>query len=420
MSVDHCRRRARRVGGRLPLLVAAVGCLAVQARANPAPPYETLVDQAVSAPSLLEASATVDAAEARVRQAGARPNPEVSIEVENAFGSGPFSGLSGAETTVSLSQDLELFGRRDARVGVARAERNVAEARRLAARAELPARIALAYAEAEAAERRALLARESLDLTVADARAALVLVEVGREPLLRGIQAEAEAAQARAAYDEAVADREAAFARLTAVAASPLPLTSIPVGLLDRVPTPVSRGGPITTIALVTLEAEVAAAEQRIRVEQLRGRPNVRATAGVRRLEEERAFALLGGVSVQLPLFDQNRGNVAAAAADLRAVQARLQAARLDAEADLAGARARLAASASRVSAADTAVTSAAEAYRLTRIGFDEGRLSALELRSARSGLVQARTTAIAGRLSRTRAEAEIARLEGRRPFESR
>ena len=49
-------------------------------------------------------------------------------------------------------------------------------------------RLALVYAEAEAAQRRATLAEEALNLTVADARAALVLVEEGREPVLRGIQ----------------------------------------------------------------------------------------------------------------------------------------------------------------------------------------------------------------------------------------
>ncbi len=418
MALVHHRRRAHRAWERLPLLAATLGsCVALQAHAQPAPPYEQLVEQSAAAPAVAEADALVDAAEARLRQAGVRPNPELSVEVEDAFGSGPFDGVSSAETTVSVSQDLELFGRRGARVEVARAEQGVAEARRRAARLELPARIAVAYAEAEAAQDRAELAREALDLALADARSALALVEAGREPLLRGIQGEAEAAAARAVYDEATAERAAAFARLTAVTASPGPISSVAVSLLDRAPSAVVRDGALATTAVLTLEAERAAAERRIRVEQLRGRPNVRATAGVRRYEAEDAVALLGGISVQLPLFDQNRGNVAAAAAELRAVEARLQAARLEAEADYAAARARLSASASRVSAADAGVTSAAEAYRLTRIGFDEGRLSAPELRSARGTLVQARTAAINARLSRTRAEADLARLEGRRPF---
>ncbi len=417
MTLDHNPRRLQRA-----CAVALYGAFVWSAaapglHAEPAPPYETLVEQAAASPAAAEAGALLDAAEARLRQAGVRPNPELSVEIENALGTRPFDGVSAAETTVALSQDLELFGRRRARVDVARAERGVAAARQQAARVELPARIALAYAEAEAADRRAELAREALDLALADARSALALVEAGREPLLRGIQGEAEAGAARAAYDEARAERDAAFARLTAVSVSPAPITSIPVSLIDRTPPPRSTMATATSAGVLTLEAERAAAERRIRVEQLRGRPNVRASAGVRRFEAENAFALVGGVSVQLPLFDQNRGNVAAAAAELRAVEARLLAARLDAEAEQAAARSRLAASASRVSASDAGAAAAAEAYRLTRIGFEEGRLSALELRSARGAVVQARTAAIQARLSRTRAEADLARLEGRRPF---
>jgi cobalt-zinc-cadmium efflux system outer membrane protein len=85
------------------------------------------------------------------------------------------------------------------------------------------------------------LAEEALTLAVADARAALALVEEGREPLLRGIQAESEAAAARASLDEAKAERDAAFARLSAVAMLPTPATSIEAGLLDAPTTPSAR-----------------------------------------------------------------------------------------------------------------------------------------------------------------------------------
>ena len=52
------------------------------------------------------------------------------IEAENAFGTGPFQGYDNAETTLSLTQDLELWGRRGARVEVARAEAGTAALRR--------------------------------------------------------------------------------------------------------------------------------------------------------------------------------------------------------------------------------------------------------------------------------------------------
>jgi cobalt-zinc-cadmium efflux system outer membrane protein len=402
----------------------AVGCawaafaalLAGPAWADPAPAFEILLAQIGLTPSAVEADALLDAAEARVRQARVRPNPTLGLEAENAFGSGSFNGYGNAETTLSLSQNLELWGRRGARVGAARAEADTASLRQDQARVEAAARLALAYSEAEAAQRRYDLAHEALAVTIADTRAALILVAEGREPMLRGIQGESEAAAARASLDEAEAERDAAFARLTAVALSTTPLTSIEVSLIDRIPA--NPANPTSAAPQVRVaEAERAAAESRITVERVRAEPDVTASIGVRRYEGEDATALTFGLSLPLPLFDRNRGNIEAAQADFRAADARLTGARQDAEAARNAAQARLRASTSRVSAADAGVTAGEEAYRLSRIGFDAGRISQLELRSSRSALISARNAAVDARLARVRAEIDLARLQGRAPF---
>ena len=402
----------------------AIGCAVVAiatavtgpAWGDPAPSFEALLERIGLTPTTVEADALLDAAEARVRQARVRPNPELGLEAENAFGSGPFSGYDNAETTLSLSQDLELWGRRGARVEVARAEAGTAGLRRNLATVEAAARLALVYAEAEAAQRRFLLAQEALSVTIADTRAALILVEEGREPLLRGIQGESEAAAARATLDEAEAERDAAFARLTAVAMLPTPVTSIDTSLIDRVPA-TAGVTPGETPQVRVAEAERAAAESRIEVERIRARPDVRASVGVRRYEAEDATALTFGLSMPLPLFDRNRGNIEAAQADFRAAEARLMGARQEAEADRNAAEARLRASVSRVTATDAGVTAAEEAYRLSRIGFEAGRISQLELRSSRAALIAARNAAVDARLARVRAEIDLARLQGRAPF---
>ena len=398
-------------------LAAFAAVLAGPAWADPAPAFADLLARLDQTPATLEAAALSDAAEARVRQALARPNPTIALDAENAFGTGPFSGYDNAETSLSISQDLELWGRRTARVNVARAEAGTTALQRDLAIIDAAGRLAQVYAEAEAAQRRAVLAEESLTLTIADARAALILVEEGREPLLRGIQAESEVAAARATHDEAQAERDAAFARLTAVALLPTPVTTIETSLLDL--SPANRfEAPTDAPSVRVAQAQRAAAERRIEVERIRSRPDINASVGVRRYEMEDATALTFGVSMPLPLFDRNRGNIDAAQADFRAADARLMGARQEAQADRAAARARLAASVSRVSAADAGVASAEEAYRLSRIGSEAGRISQLELRVTRSALISARTSAVDARLARVRAEIELARQDGRAPFQ--
>ncbi|MBB1177672.1 TolC family protein [Brevundimonas aurantiaca] len=406
-------RRPRLAVGLTATALAAA--LSAPAWADPAPAYADLLSRLGQTPSAAEAAALIDAAEARVRQSRVRPNPTAGLELENAFGSGPFSGIDNAETTLSLSQNLELWGRRGARVSVAEAEAATVGLRSRLALIDLAGRLALSYAEAETAERRADLAQEALDLNLADARAALKLVEEGREPLLRGIQGEAESAAARAAFDEASAERDAAFARLTVLAQLPTPVTSVPATLLDEAPARAPSATDPLTVQVA--EAEREAAERRIGVERIRARPDVTASVGVRRYEAEDATALTFGLSLPLPLFDRNRGNIDAAQADFRAADARVASARQDARADRLAAVARLDASASRVSAADAGVTAAEEAYRLSRIGFEAGRISQLELRATRAALISARNAALDARLARVRAEIDLARLEGRAPF---
>lgn len=397
-------------------LAAFAAVLASPAWADPAPSFAELLARLDQTPATLEAGALVDAAEARARQARVRPNPTLALDAENAFGSGPFSGYDNAETTLSITQDLELWGRRTARINAARADAGTASLRRDLAVVDAAGRLALVYADAEAAERRAMLAEETLSLTLADARAALVLVEEGREPLLRGIQGESEAAAARAGLDEAIAERDAAFARLTAVAMLIEPVTTIEASLLDLAPASALAPTDQTPTVRVA-EAERSAAESRIAVERTRSRPDVSASVGLRRYEAEDATALTFGLSLPLPLFDRNRGNIEAAQADFRAADARLMTARQEAQADRAAAQARLRASVSRVNAADAGVTSAEEAYRLSRIGFEAGRISQLELRATRTALVNARTAAVDARLARVRAEIDLARQDGRAPF---
>jgi cobalt-zinc-cadmium efflux system outer membrane protein len=409
------RRRPRLAVG---CALAALACaLAGPAFADPAPSYPELLARLDQTPAAAESGALVDAAEARVRQARVRPNPTLSLTGENLGGSGPYSGVDAADLSLSFSQALELWGRRPARVNVARAEAGTAALRRDLAMIDTAGRLALTYAEAEAAQRRATLAEEALSLALADARAALAMVEEGREPLLRGIQAESEAAAARASLDEARAEQNAAFARLSAVAMLPTPATSVSASLLDASATlsaPEIDDAPTVRVA----EAERTAAERRITVERINGRPDVTASVGVTRFGLEEETALTVGLSLPLPLFDRNRGNIDAARAEFRAAEARVMQARQDAGADRAAAVARLTASASRVSAADAGVASADEAYRLSRIGAEAGRISQLELRVTRTGLINARAAAVDARLARVRAEIDLARLDGRAPFQ--
>ena len=402
---------------RLAALLAAGGLTcAGPALAAPAPAFPDLLAAAAQAPLRAESQAQVAAAQGRLDQAGAWRNPELSLDVENFAGKGPMEGLDSAETTLSLSQTLELGGKRGARIDGARRDVDLARARDAQARADYAAALAVGYAEAEAAQLRADQARELLEAAQSDARAADLLVEAGKEARLRGLQAQADAQSAQAGLDQALAARDAAFGRLSAQAGSGDTYDSLTSSLLSA--DAAIDTEPVDTPAVLSAQAERDSAAARVRIEQLQSRPDLTVSAGVRRFAGDGSTAMVAGAALPLPLFDRNRGNIEAAQAEFRAADARLMSARQEAQADRAAAVARLAASVSRVSAADAGVTAAEEAYRLSRIGFEAGRISQVELRVTRTALVNARSAAVDARLARVRAEIDLARLDGRAPFQ--
>jgi cobalt-zinc-cadmium efflux system outer membrane protein len=394
------------------LALVPIGHVAAQT----APSYESLLSRLNQMPATVQGVALAEAAEARVQQARARPNPTVSIEAENAYGTGPYKGFSNADSIVTLSQPLEIWGQRGARVRAARAEAGAAGLRGDLMRSDAAGRLAATYAEAEAALRRYELASEALALIEQDAKAVAAMVSEGREPNLRGVQARSEVANAKASLDEAEAYRDAALARLAGVSLVDSPLTDIGESLLDRVPShPVAI--EVAPLAVRISQAEAEASGRLIDVERKRALPQLSASVAQTRFRQAGDQAYNVGISLSIPLFDRNRGAIQAAYAEQRAAEAVLEAQRRDSEAARLGAVASLKASNSRVRAADESVQAADEAYRLARIGFEAGRISQLELRSTRSTLIAARGSAVDARLSRVAAEIDLARLEGRAPF---
>ena len=404
------------VGLAVVVLAMVSPAWAMQAATDSAPTYESLIERLDAMPSTLEAQALSDAAQARAQQAAALPNPTLSYDRENFSGSGPYSGNRAAENTLAVNQPLELWGKRRARVQAAQAEALAADLRAGQQRWWSAGQLAQVYSAAEASERRYALATEALSLIEQDAQAVAALVREGREATLRSVQAQSEVESARATLDEARAIRDAAFARLSAWAMLPTPVATVGNSLLDREPKAslVQTNDPLS---VQVTQAELEAASRLVTVEKRRALPDVSAAVGLRRFEETGDDAMTAGITLTVPLFDRNRGGIRAAYADQRAAEARLTAQKQAAYADRLAAQATLEASNSRTRAADSGVAAAEEAYRLSRVGFDAGRISQLELRSSRAALIAARNAAVDARQARVMAEIDLALLEGRAPF---
>jgi len=398
--------------------IALAAALAVPAAANadPTPDFFTLLERAKTAPRIAAGAAEVAAAEARALQAEVAPNPSLSLEVENFGGKGQYKGMDASETTLSVGQLLELGGKREARIAAASLEAQAAKAQQASNTSDFAAELAVAYARAEASVELARLAGEAVTLAEGDAKTARSLVESGREAELRSVQAKAELARANAELVQAQAAEAAAFARLTSFVGSTTPFDSISSSLLLREPR-ASIAGAGSAPSVVVAQAESRAASARVSVEERRWIPDVTITGGVRSFASTDETAVVAGLSIPLPLFDQNKGASAAARSDALAASLRLERARSEADAERRAALAELAAAGQFLAAQLDIEQASAEAYRLSQVGYEAGRVPLLELASARRSLIETRRQTINIRLARVAAEAEAARVTGRLPF---
>ena len=140
----------------LAALLAAPLC-AVSAQAQSMSPFagddvltldEALANAHAATPLTQAAEAGVWAAQAGRTVAALRPNPSISVDTENALGTGPYRGFDGSDTTVAFALPVELGGKRSARIAVADASERRAWIDLATADARPGERVGIAYAPA--------------------------------------------------------------------------------------------------------------------------------------------------------------------------------------------------------------------------------------------------------------------------------
>ncbi len=367
-------------------------------------------------PAVAAALAAVQAAEGTTYQAGALPNPEIGLEVENVAGSGPYRGSTAAEYTYSLSQKLEVGGKRDARRNVAGAEGLAARHALEAARLDVARDATVAYGEVLAAQKKLKLAeaREKL--------AGEVLAGVGRrvgaarDPLIYKSQAEVAQATAVLEHNQARRNVQVARRKLSAMWGETALTAALDPAILAKVAAPEKLETYMARLnanpGLLRLEALRGARENTLKLEQAQAVPDPTLSVGLRDFRENGEQAMLVGVSLPLPLFDRNRGNIARAGANIVEAEQEGRKARLDAGQALHEAWQNWQSAHAETAELATRIVPVAEkALQLAQEGYARGRFSFLEVLYAQRTLAEAQEQHIEAALRSLNASAEVARL---------
>ncbi len=381
------------VGRELAVFEAPASAQTSSPAEPPEPSGALRLEDALAAALLRNPLLAADAYEVRAReaallQAGARPNPTLSLEVEDFAGSGEFSALDGAQTTLLLGQLIELGGKRAARIGLASADRDLAawdyEVRRIGVLVDC----ANAFVDVLAAQERVHLANDEVELATAMQRVASSRLRAGIASPAEQIRADIEADVAEVEREHTEHGLATARQILAAVWAGEEPRFERALGDLERLP-----GVPSGEELARRLDASPSVARWRAelaRRDALRARaqsertPNVTLQAGPRRLSGPGDTALVVGIALPLPLWDRNRFGIAEAEHRVAKLGAEARAARIRAVTDLATARVGLEASTEEAHLLRTRVLpGAARAVDVLRRGYERGRFAQFEVLEA-------------------------------------
>lgn len=406
MTPSRTGRTAVRLVGRgaCALLCGAAMLAAVPAHAQSSPSLslpplslDDAVRRALAAdPAAPAIAARLDAARAMARQADVRPNPVVSLEVENFTGSNRYAALERTETTIAYAQTIERGGKQAARTTVAEREIDAVGARARIRQLDLAKAVQLAWIDAMAAEAEVQVADQRMKIARGAEREVSRRVAAARDPLFAGARAEAESAEAEIALETArshARDSRAALAAYWGGTAADIELAVAPFEDVSR-PEGLADGAETPDIAALAAERDGAVAK--VALEERRAVQDPTVSVGIRHLQEDGAFAVVVGASIPLARYDTNRGAIDSARAQRLAAEADIAALKVETQRQIAQLIARRAATASAVRRIDAEVIHPSErAVVLVREGFNRGGFSYLDVIAAQRALIEARTRRI-------------------------
>jgi cobalt-zinc-cadmium efflux system outer membrane protein len=372
-------------------------------------------------PDLAAFAWEVRAGEARTLQAGLPPNPGVGVEVENVAGSGDFQGVDGAEVTVGLSQVIELAGKRRKRTHVAALERDLAAWDYETARLDVLTQVAQAFADVLRVQERLAVDADLVRLAEQIYRIVAERVKAGKVSPLEATRARVALATSRIARQRVQRELTAAKDRLAATWGGTR-------ATFERVTGDLETLNPIPSAAVVAQRivqnpdiarwaTAMARRQAAVTLAEANRTPDPTLGAGVRyfnNVDEADAHALLLAVSVPLPVFDRNQGNILEARYQLARTEVERRAAAVRVQTALAETHAALSAAFSEASTLrDEVLPGAQQAFDAAREGYRQGKFQFLEVLDAQRTLFEARGQYVEALSTYHKAVAALERLIG-------
>jgi len=263
-------------------------------------------------PELKAFSYSIRAAEARHLQAGLWPNPELDISVEDVGGSGDLSGFDGAETTIQLSQLLDLAGKDEKLQRVAYFDTKLAESDYHMKRLDIAVAVTTSFIELLFLQEKQLLSQNLINVSEAVIKSVNHRVDAGKDSPLDLLKAKVALEKAKLYHHEIDKQVEALRIRQASYWSSKRPAFTYAEGDLDKIDA-VPEISEIQTLLqknpeIVQWAFEIEKREAELRLARAKSVPDLTVSGGIKHFNADDEAAFVFGLSLPLPVTNRNQG----------------------------------------------------------------------------------------------------------------
>lgn len=265
-------------------------------------------------PSLKISSANICSTEGDRIQSRLLPNPEFSYSAENILGNKNWRGWKSADEYYELSQLIELGGKREIRSSAANYQYYAAQAGYESSWIRLLNNLMKSFVAVIAAQEQLKLAHEQKTIEEEVLSAVTAKVETGKVSLIQQNKAEISASKAAIFLQQAESDLTTAKQELSLLWGSSCPDFDDVEYSFYQIESPKPLESYLTDLRnnpeLQRSQFEYLASHQNLKLEKARRIPDLVVSVGCKTERESRKTGALLGVSLPIPIFDQNQGNI--------------------------------------------------------------------------------------------------------------
>lgn len=388
--------------------------LAEQTQAGQSSSAILTLEQAISMalstnPELRSVAQSLAMTEGARLQAGLRPNPELSLLREGMSSSG------GRTDTYQLSQALELGGKRGVRIRLADQDRALALGDVNVTKADLKADVTAAYLAALTAQEHVTLAKESLSLAAKATSAAERRVAAGKISPLEQTRSRVAEAGARLELSQALADAALARRRLATFWGSNEPVQrelmtpDLDLAAIPALPALQARLDASPQMARARMQ--IARQQAQVDLAKADRMPDLTVSLGQKKDRLSNVSQTVVGLSIPLPLFNRNQGNLLTALRSVDKAKTDAEIAYLKVSEALADAHQRASVAQEQIESMRKDILPAAQsAFDAAVTGFELGKFGFIDVLDAQRTLFQSRAQYLSALSARYRSLADLQR----------